>query len=285
MVEQGGSPYNRERVVTERNGHITDMTLPSGGLRIIYENHGKRATSIDIPTGTKGIFVEVTNPPRDKNELAKDIEKGSISSEITTYAAQNRIPLYFHDIGYSDRVRNLRYAAMATKMLVEPLAAIPLFATSNTLREGVIKSAPLIYDSLGFWANSLISSDDPDIEAKTARLIIQSHPYMFPISLRLRNAIWATKLNWALDNDLGEHFTTIVGNAHVGLEKYVKKVSEGMQPKILGATHSRWGKIGNLTPFYSITRFLPNKSNGTFRIDRVFEVPELKALAGVASRS
>lgn len=271
-----------ERVITERKGHITDMVLPKGGLRIIYGRHDRPTDAADIPVNTKGIFLEVCNPSINKDEFAEDFAGNIQYSSVIEYAGKNGVPVYFHDIGVGDRYDFL-FDHLKMAKLAEPLAIIPIFASSNSVREGLLLSAPVIYDSIGLdWAMLLTTYiKDEDRGAWFTRQIMRTHPYTFPIAARLRNAVWAEKINWAMENiaENGDHFTTIVGGAHVGLEKYVRKVSGGKQPKILGATSSLWARIGDLPPFYSITRFVPDPSTGEFELDKVFEVPALKDLA------
>ncbi|HUQ85201.1 MAG TPA: hypothetical protein VM077_02655 [Candidatus Limnocylindrales bacterium] len=286
MVEKGRSGNNgTERVITERKGHITDMTLPVGGLRIIYGAHSRPIDPVDIPKGTKGIFLEAMNPPRSGYDFFRHIAHNAQYSRIVRHANKNEVPIYFHDVGASERYANYLFAAGVLK-LAEPLAVIPVIASSSSFKEGLLRSTPIIYDLLSpaSVVGRKISSQNPDKDAALARGLVKTHPYTSPVCLRMRNAIWAEKLKWAMENlgDEGDHYTTVVGAEHVGLEKYMRKVSSGDRPKILRATRSIWGRIGDIKPFYSITRFDPDSSAaGGFKLGEVFEVPELKALAGV----
>lgn len=274
----------RERVTMERKGHITDMVLPNGGLRIIYGRHDKPTNPVDIPEGTRGIFLEYMHKPFNPQQiLSRNIRNHTQYSGILDHAASNGVPVYFHDIGSSRHTDSVQLV----KPIVEVFAMAPIFITAGSAKEGLLRSFPILYDSVGHLGAQLFaySMKDEDVMSKTARVVAQAYPHTYPKIRRLRNAVWAEKLNWAMENIEveGNHFTTVVGAFHIGLEKYVRKVSEGKQPRILRATNRYWGRMGDLPPFYSIYKFVPNPKTGVFELVKEIEVPKLKELAGVKS--
>lgn len=283
MVEVGNIRGNNE-VVTERRGRVTDMHLPHGNVRILYEDHRTPINVADVDRATKGIFLEHVYPPRNTREFKQleDQEGKSTYKDVLSLARREGTPLYFHDVDLTEsHMRDLSKAVAIAKLVGYPLATA-YFAKGESLKKKLILAAPFVYDSLTtHWAGLAVNAiKDEDRAARISRAIVKTHPYFKPIMEGLRNAIWATKLNWALEN-IDDNLTTPVGANHIGLEESLRRDAQNKPLRLLQATHRHWAAIGRLSSFYSITRFTPDPETGVFEQTGVFEVPKLKELAGV----
>lgn len=264
------------------NGCVTDMTLPNGKIRIIYErDHTLPIDTSFIPLQTDGIFLEGTVKPKTRNSLNSRFRVENGDKTIKDTAQENGIPLIFHDVSETSILQvTHKIAEIATfSKILSPMALSSL--TSLSTPEALAICSPFILDSLSEYMvyAAQRSTENDDKLADIYRVALKLAPFRRPYVLRLRNALWATKINWALEQGLGEHFTTIVGGFHTGLEKYLQREVQGKKARILRATAPAWSLFADLESYFSFRVFRQRKPKGAYDDIRVYEVPKLREIA------
>ncbi len=277
------SPNPSPKVEIRRNGRITDMILPNGEVRILYGPHHIPTDTSLIPSETDGIFLEGIRHPKKKKNLKRYFngEEHVDYNGIREYAYKSNIPIMFHDLHEKETLNAANTFTHGANFLKIGSPLIVTTLTAVTIPEAIALTSPLLLDSVGGyidWATNR-SFENVDYIANSHRLVAKAIPYRSLYVLRLRNAVWAAKINWALENGLGSHFTTVVGASHVGLEDYLVREAEGKEAKILKATSKVWSFFADIDSYYSIRAFSRNPRNRRNTIKRVYEVPKLKALA------
>ena len=274
------SPNPSPKAEIRRSGRITDMILPNGEVRIIYGDHEYPTDISLVQTNTDGLFLENVHTPKTRKGLNILFNGNDQYSVVKQFAQQNNIPLLFHDVDEKESVSKTRNFSESLNdwLIVAPVIVLGL--TSVSIPESIALTSPLLYNSITQHALRIQPKENnPDLVAKVSRLAAKATPYKGPYVLRLRNALWAAKINWALEHGLGSHFTTVVGAAHVGLEDYLRREAEGKEAKILRATSKMWHFFAEPSSYYTIRRFSQSKKRGGYDRVRVFEVPKLKAIA------
>ncbi len=274
------TPSPSPSVEIRRNGRITDMILPNGEVRIIYGVHDYPVETSLIPKETDGIFLDNLYTPRTRKGLNSFFKGHKQLEYVRDYAKNNNIPVLFHDVEEKKALTLTRSTTekLSNLAILSPFVVLGL--TSASILEAIALTSPLLYHSVVHNALRFTPSENyPDLFAKVSRTATKAAPYMGPYVIRLRNALWAAKINWALENDIGNHFTTIVGATHVGLEDYLKMEAEDKEAKILRASSSIWPFFADTSSYYTFRRFSQRRPMGAFDDVRVYEVPKLKALA------
>ncbi|MFH1827486.1 MAG: hypothetical protein ABH812_03610 [bacterium] len=275
------SPVQSTGFETQKNGCFTDVIMPNGHVRIIYSMHGRLTDPSYIPLLTNGVFLEETVVPKTICALNEILDGHSQFSKVKSFAQQSNLPLIFGDV---NRKITLEAAHTASEVLNYLKIVSPLLVSgisSAPIPESILITSPLLLDSLAQYIPFVFkkSTEDSDLLAKVYRIASRAVPYRRPYVLRLRNALWATKIKWALDNGLGSHFTSIVGPAHVGLEDYLKKLSEEKEARILQNTSAIWPLFAELESYYTLRIFSQTKPQGPYDNIKEYEIPELKAIA------
>lgn len=274
------TPNPTPNVEIRRSGRITDMILPNGEVRIIYGVHDYPIDTSLISKGTNGIFLENLYTPKTRKGLNSFFNGYTELEYLGDYAKNNNIPVIFHDVEEKKVLALTRNTTekLSNLAILSPIVVSSL--TSVSIPEVLVLTSPLLYHSLVHNALRITPSENhPDEFVRVSRVAIRAVPYMGPYVLRLRNALWAAKINWALENGIGKHFTTVVGAAHVGLEDYLRMEAEGKKARILRATAPVWSLFADLESYFNFRVFRQRKPKGAYDDIRVYEVPKLKALA------
>lgn len=269
-------------------GNFTDIQLPTGGIRTIYGKHGGKdgrgsipINVTDIPRTTRGIVLESSG-----DTLSDKLDDGFLPFQdkgwkgVVDYARENGIPVFSSDISLRPVLGQLSMAFLVGKSLDE--MALAMAALGSASPKNLLLAAPFILDAgpktISF--SRVVSSRNVSSQAKIARSIDKIQPYMYPIKIKLRNTLWAYTTKWLLEqyDDPQAHLTTVSGVMHAGVEKKYLE-DQGSSLRSLARTKKLWPLISHdISTFYAVVGYFPNPDTGKFT-PKVFEVPELKALA------
>lgn len=286
MKAESFQPSNKPEIKIQ--GRFTDIQLPTGSIRAIYGVHGGKngrySTAInatDIPRTTRGIVLESSGGTlNDKfaDGFLPHQEKGW--KGVVNFARENGIPIFSSDISKRPGFNALSGAFFIGKGIDEVALALTALGVSSP--KNLLLAAPFLLD-MGPKTISLsreVLSRTISSKTNVARSMDKIHPFMYPVKSKLRNVLRAYTTKWLLEqyDDPRAHLTTVSGTMHAGGEK---KYLEDQDSLLRSLARSRrlWPLISHDTStFYSIVGYFPNPETGKFT-PKVFEVPELKALA------
>lgn len=281
------SPGIESRSATR--GSFVDIHKPEGTYRVIYEVHGLALNPKQLPDPLHGLFLEtgagsyIQKPLSTFQELKE--EQVEYTSLFSTLEAR-RIPLYLYDQPFNNPW--LTYDADSAVLLGELALGAHMLARrpfdEKTGRRRFLKIASL---SVGAWLQSPALSmlqrylttmaEFGEQQGILFEKISQKlHPEANFFLLTLRNVLAAYKKQWLMTN-MGNRpsFATILGLAHTGVEEQIQSTLQ-TKFRFLQASRPVWESAVERESFYKLVRYIFD--NERWRVERVVEIPELKAL-------
>lgn len=270
----------------ERHGNVATIKKPEGLYSIAYGIHIGEGKEI-VPAGVDGICFEwVGKYPTTSDEL----REAAVANQkpLFDYAERNKLPLLATDC-------SITLAALAEE-LVGPLEFIMAAYLYNKMREGVAKRGMTREEflKLMLWGGGALYLALPNVsffgrlvstltgvgEEQTAELsknIQKIHPEYKILTLGLRDAVAAQKMQFLLQNENYSHLLAPRGADHVGIETAIlSQESDRMDflerlkpvlPKVLP----------DLETLYQINEYRVS-NQGRWEIARQIEEPKLRQL-------
>ncbi|MBI4440788.1 hypothetical protein HY639_01345 [Candidatus Woesearchaeota archaeon] len=267
----------------EREGNVCHIYKPEGTYTVVYGVHIWQTPPEQIPK-TDGLFLELVSKNADQLNRLMFCQKSIPYEKVIEHAEQNRIPIYFPDVGFShpelrrvlSRFSDTFYAGVGGIFALASYAAYHSGAYTTSLcaaMAGGMFLFPYIVDLAGLASILTGRAVEEDIVLqKSSRRLFPWRDILIKFS---RDALIAYKQEWLMNQQGPSHYTTIIGRGHVGIEDMLLqsledtlKVLREIKPLI------RWMLVPETV--YKIP--MVNYTGNEWQHTQTYEVPELKEL-------